>query len=300
MKTNKVLILGIDALEYDLVEEWDLKNLKQEEYGKTILPISRDDGYLYSEPATVIMWPCFITGILPKKMGIETVKIYPLNFLYKFYLKSLSPKDGEKRETIKDKSPYRKVMDKISDFIYSLHLSREPTRRDIKVPTMFETIPNSIHKHIPVYDNDVFPPYKKKIVETIENKTYMPIFEMECTREFNLRTKEVFEWLERKDEWNLFMQYFFVLDGVQHAFFNNTKKIAKFYIMFDEFVGKVRKKIDDDTLLLIVSDHGQHKGIHTTHGFYSVNKPLGLKNPKLIDFRWIIEERLEGKPITRS
>ena len=28
MKINKVLILGIDALEYDLIEEWDLKNPK--------------------------------------------------------------------------------------------------------------------------------------------------------------------------------------------------------------------------------------------------------------------------------
>ena len=32
----RVLILGIDALEYNLVEEWDLKYLKQKEYGKMI------------------------------------------------------------------------------------------------------------------------------------------------------------------------------------------------------------------------------------------------------------------------
>jgi len=41
MEVNKVLILGIDALEYDLVEKWDLKNLKQEEYSKPILPVIR-------------------------------------------------------------------------------------------------------------------------------------------------------------------------------------------------------------------------------------------------------------------
>ena len=182
-------------------------------------------------------------------------------------------------------------MDKISHIISQMKLSKPPIKEDIKTSSIFD-LPNSIHLHIPVYDADAFPPYKKRLVDAIEDKTYRPIFEMQCMEEFKQRTKEVFEWLERKDEWDLFMQYFFVLDAVQHVFYNNLKKIAKFYIMFDEFVGKVREEIDDDTLLLIVSDHGQKKGIHTNYGFYSVNKPLGLKNPKLIDFRWIIEEML--------
>jgi len=292
---SKILILGIDALEYNLVEEWDLKNLKQEEYGETILPLKREDGYFYSEPSTLIMWPSFITGSTPKKHGVDTIKIYPFNSLYKLYLTISSPSSEDHLTPIaSQKTLKRKLADKISHVISQMKLSREPIGADIKSSTMFD-IPNSIHLHVPVYDDDAFPSYKKKIVEAIENKAYMPIFEMECKKEFNQRTKEVFEWLERKDEWNLFMQYFFVLDGVQHAFFNNVKKIAKFYIMFDEFVGKVREKIDDDTLLLIVSDHGQHKGIHTTHGFYSSNKPLGLKNPELIDFRWILEGMLKNE-----
>jgi hypothetical protein len=34
---KRVVILGLDALEYDLVEKFDLKNLKQTEYGKIAL-----------------------------------------------------------------------------------------------------------------------------------------------------------------------------------------------------------------------------------------------------------------------
>ena len=45
----KVLILGIDALEYNRVIEWDLKHLKLKEFGKTEVPISRiwtyDNGF---------------------------------------------------------------------------------------------------------------------------------------------------------------------------------------------------------------------------------------------------------------
>jgi hypothetical protein len=90
------------------------------------------------------------------------------------------------------------------------------------------------------------------MIDAIGDNLYLPILEMMHKEEFNVRTKEVFDILE-KDDWQLFMQYFFLLDGVQHAFYNNTKKIARFYIMFDEFVGKVKEKIDDDTLLLIRS-----------------------------------------------
>jgi len=35
----RVMIIGIDALEYELVEKWNLNNLMQEEYGKVALPI---------------------------------------------------------------------------------------------------------------------------------------------------------------------------------------------------------------------------------------------------------------------
>jgi len=55
----RVLILGIDALEYNRVEEWDLKHLKQVEYGRTIVPLTNVKGE--NEPATVVVWPCFIT-----------------------------------------------------------------------------------------------------------------------------------------------------------------------------------------------------------------------------------------------
>lgn len=32
MNINKVLILGMDALEYNLVEQWDLKNLNNKKH----------------------------------------------------------------------------------------------------------------------------------------------------------------------------------------------------------------------------------------------------------------------------
>jgi len=284
--------LGIDALEYDLVEEWDLKNLKQEEYGKTELPLLPSQ-----EPATVIIWPCFITGKMPQEMGYTTIHTFP--FIIQEIVDSFSPiirkilVNYEAQDITEKKKGKQQLLDRLATLLNKLNLSHSPSRKDIRADTIFDNKDiNSIHLHVPVYDNDAFPAYRGNAVKAIEDKLYRPVMEIECYNGFKKRSLEVFKWLERKDKWELFMQYFFALDEIQHVFYNHPKKIAKFYIMFDEFVGKVREKIDDDTLLLIVSDHGQHKGIHTTHGFYSVNKPLGLKSPKLIDFRWRIEDIL--------
>ena len=298
MKINKVLILGIDALEYDLVEQWDLKHLKQREYGKTILPL-----YPWQYPATSIIWPCFITGKMPREMGYTTTKtyIYPFswvmdNIILKFRLLTRRNEKNGNQNTLRKNAFKRKFLDKLSEFFTKLNLSRPPHKQDIKASTIFDNQKiKSIHLHIPIYDKDAFLPYRKLVIDAISNDALKPIIEINCKKEFNQRTREVFDWFEKRKEWNLFMQYFFVLDAIQHVFYNNPKKIAKFYIMFDEFVEKLKQKLDDDILLLIVSDHGQKRGEHTKHGFYSVNKPLGLKNPKLIDFRWMIEKILKNK-----
>ncbi len=292
-EVNRVLILGIDAVEYDLVERWSLDNLKQEEYGRSRLPIEPEDGYLYGDPVTPIMWTSFIAGRPPKDHGVDTVKIYPLNSLYRWYLRHVGRQAGGDHFTPVEehKSTKRKMLDAVSDAIASLHLSREPGRKDIQSDTLFDDSWAN-HLHIPVYDDNAFPSYKKKIVKAIEEKAYRPIFEMACKEEFQQRSNEVMEWLDRRNDWRLLMQYFYVLDGVQHAFFYSDKKIARFYLMFDEFVGNLRRRLDDDTLLLIVSDHGQNRGVHTDHGFFSVNRQLGLDQPRFVDFRWIVEDIL--------
>jgi len=48
-------IIAIDGLEYTLVEEFDMQNLKQKYYGKT-------DISEFSESRTIVLWSSFITG----------------------------------------------------------------------------------------------------------------------------------------------------------------------------------------------------------------------------------------------
>lgn len=290
-KISKVIILGIDALEYDLIEKLDLRNLKQKEYGKTILPLSSGQ-----EPATEIIWPCFITGKEPEEMGYSSLNIYTKSLIPIIPL--INPVISKLFIDSKTKDGAQKIQGRLSILYISIMLLKKvglihkPTKEDIKADSIFDNKKiKSIHLHIPVLDRDDFPEYRKDIINVISEKTLHPIIEMKQKKEFKQRTKEVYEYI-KKNNWQLFMQYFYVLDGVQHTFYKNPKKIAKFYLMFDEFIKKLKEIINDETLLLIVSDHGLKKGVHTSYGFYSVNKKLGLKNPKLIDFRKIIEDKL--------
>jgi hypothetical protein len=51
-----IVVLAIDALEYDLVEKFHCRNLMQKFYGKT-------DISEFSEPRTMVLWSSFMTGM---------------------------------------------------------------------------------------------------------------------------------------------------------------------------------------------------------------------------------------------
>lgn len=277
----RVLILGIDALEYNRVEEWDLKHLKQAEYGKTIVPLTEIKGE--NEPATVIVWPCFITGEEPKRMGYDNIKIRENDWLDELYCK------------VKSRFP---KSERIFKYLHRKSKKTKRTRNDIKVPTMFEN-PNikSVHLHIPVYDNDAFPEYRGiGTFRAVGDTNYRKLYEEGCKQEFKKRTQEVFNLLNNSS-WDLAMQYFFLLDGIQHVFFNNKLKVMEYYMMFNDFVGKLKDCLPDNVMLLIISDHGQEKGLHTNYGFYSCDRKLGLDDkdldyPKIIDFKKIVEKQI--------
>ncbi|UCF08621.1 MAG: hypothetical protein JSW28_02720 [Thermoplasmata archaeon] len=50
-----ITVIAIDALEYELAEQFDLSHLKQTYYGKT-------DISEFSEPRTIVLWSSFMTG----------------------------------------------------------------------------------------------------------------------------------------------------------------------------------------------------------------------------------------------
>jgi len=188
--------------------------------------------------------------------------------------------------------------EKIFKYFHRKSRSTTPTRKDIKVPTLFDNKNiRSIHLHVPVYDNNAFPEYRGVgTYRAVSDKYYRKIYEKGCKEEFKERTQEVYNLL--KKDWDIAMQYFFLLDGIQHVFFKNKLKIMDYYMKFNMFIADLMKKINDDDVILIISDHGQERGIHTDYGFYSSNIKLGMKNPNISDFKELIEKMvLKNKKI---
>jgi len=290
----KVMILGIDALDYNLVNKWDLKNLKQNEYGKTIVPITED----LDEPATVIVWPCFITGKEPGEMGFISPVIYrqPFKWFFDHFYSPVTSSftDVHPNSILEKKNTKRLILDGISSILKKAGIYFQPTRVNIKAPTLFDNDSlKTAHFHIPVYDKDVFPEYRKQIVDVIMKRTSTSEFSKACKKTFYERCEELQTYLHQNKDWDLVMMYWFCLDAVQHAFYKNKLKIMDFYLLFNEFVGKLKNTLPEDVMILIVSDHGQEKGLHTNYGFYSCSKKLGLNNPKIIDFKRLIDDELK-------
>jgi hypothetical protein len=286
----RVLILGIDALEYDLVVEWDLQNLKQQEFGKVIVPITPSVG----EPATEIVWPCFITGKEPAEMGFTSPYLYrqPYKWFFDhFYGKKATWTDIHPDNILEQKTAKRHMLDKMSSIMTKIGMFYHPSRKDIKAPTLFDnTSLKTMHFHIPVYDKDCFPEYRKHIVEVLMKQIPASEYTQTVKQSFQERCNELTTYLKENKEWDVVMMYWFCLDAVQHAFFKNKLKIMDFYLLFNTFVGELKSLLPPDTVVLIISDHGQHKGIHSDHGFYSLNKKLGLKEPHITEFKTLIEK----------
>lgn len=46
----------------------------------------------------------------------------------------------------------------------------------------------------------------------------------------------------------------------------------------------LKEKLAKDTIVLSFSDHEMKKGLHTRHGFYSLNKRIKVGHPDITDF----------------
>ncbi len=74
---------------------------------------------------------------------------------------------------------------------------------------------------------------------------------------------DVFSHYLERDDWDLFFGVFMATDRVNHFLFreylNNGEyagAFLEFYRRLDEYIGAIRRQLDDDTTLLVASDHG--------------------------------------------
>jgi len=281
----EALVIGLDGLEHSLVEEYDLKNLKQVEYGKVDLLMKK-----YEEPLTPTIWCNFITGETSDVHGVKAIQKWRHPLLEKIYA-SLRSFD------VKHRGYWRGFLFNIFDrmSLFEMRGMRDFfTREDINCDTIFDDIDNSIAISIPSFNEDEINKELRRLV--VEGRKFK--LKKRAHEAFIERKKRFLNALKQKP--SLLMVHFFLLDLIQHMFHYDNEYIKKTYEIIDKFVGKVEEKLsNNEVFLLIVSDHGLLNGYHTLYGFYSCNEKLNLKNPKITDFSDVIRKKL-GVPSKRD
>ena len=262
MMPNKVFVIGLDGATLDLIRPWasegKLPHLAQ-------IMATGAFGKLRStiHPLTAPAWTSFMTGKNPGKHGI-------------FDFISLSPNSYNIR--------YNNALSRRSASLWKILSQADKKVISVNVPFTFP--PEEVNgilisgldtpstKSLFTYPPDVADDIKRHVGEYVimaqyrnSRRAYVSeIFRMIDSREATVK------YLMDKEPWDFFMVVFSATDVVQHTFWKYMDKshpqhvaqeaaefedvIYRVYQRMDQVIGRLLARLDDQTTLMIMSDHG--------------------------------------------
>ncbi len=288
---KNLLVLGLDSLEYSLVRDNDFKNLKQSKYGKLEINLPR--------LITPEIWTSFLTGKKPSEHGVRVWYANVLRFIGKL---KISDKIGKKfgfLQPLITKGNFT-VRDLLQSTVDPNTKFAEIMRGESGIRTVLDYAerPRLVLNPFSESKFDYGQKYerlRKKLVRSMEDSDEREELKEEMLEFYDGKKRAIIE--DVGLDWDFFITHIYISDVFQHIFWNDEKTIMNLYWDIDDFVGRVKEKIPDDTKVLILSDHGQEKGIHTPYGFFSYNESLvnwireqgndfdvDFDSPKITDF----------------
>ncbi|RLI39257.1 hypothetical protein DRO69_14475 [Candidatus Bathyarchaeota archaeon] len=283
----KLLVLGFDALEYNLVEKYRLNALKQKQYGKLFIPkecytktVDFFGNKVY-EPWTPYVWSAFLTGKTPKELGLKKENVVErsnrvINFVRKLVIKMhLEPmwmkyrklfgwavkKFGGKRE--------RLILDKEQTFLKDVD----------NLAINFPMLSSEWILDLPTSNlNEVVKKYWEQYFE-IKAKTLQAI---------------------KNNQHTVILSYTRLLDIIGELCYGDKLEMMKAYFEINDFVKQIHEILPRNAICLIVSDHGiepfnQKFGKHSDHAFWSLNIKTEWKPSSVTDFYAKLEKLLKGE-----
>ena len=287
----KVLIIGIDAATFDIIEPLvnkgllpTFKDLMQKgSFGKLISTIP---------PVTPPAWTSIVTGKNPGKHGVFDFYMPPCFGYNRCVLTTRANKAKTLWKLLSERGlkvgvlnvPLTYPPEEVNGFIvpgmqYALCTNQEFTYpREL----LFE-LKRVLGKYEVIW-GDLKSLYTNELDEFLDK--WEEILEIR---------KKATLYLMQKYSWNFFMVVFYVIDPIQHhfwKFFDKThplyepalaqkyeKVIPHFYQKLDESISEILRHVDENTTIIIVSDHGAGAEIKS---FY-LN--LWLKKEGLLRFK---------------
>lgn len=264
------VVLGFDGLEFELVEEFSLRNLKQKAYCK----LSLED---FPVPSTPLIWSSMLTGS-PVKDLIEEFMRFP---------RSLRWDKSWKMRLIRKITP-RRVRVFIGDkFLssYSPNVNVAGYLREKKIPTIFDEM-KSWTNGIPGYDVERKEARRRtRWIDALGNDEKERKILDSFRKKHDARVRDLFEVLQKKEEYSLFFFYDNWLDIAGHMEMGRKLRIMNKYLEVNSVVGKVKKRLDleGEDILYVVSDHGMkllgRRGDHSNYGFFSSSTGETIQKP---------------------
>lgn len=282
-----IVVLGIDGLEYDLVEEWDLKYIKQKAYTKTDLS---DFGVII----TPLIWAAMLTG--EKVEGIEKI------FLKRARFFSEKPKSIKKEEKqyITAKIAARLLPKSAKEWIIRNVLLNpfEKTSDYLikkKYRTVFDFFQNPWTNGVPSYGKNVADERVRRLMREASSG-HPEILYRESLKLFRVDREKLFEALSRNHDFIFWYTPF--LDEMEHFYIHRKMKLLKVYIDLNRMVKEVCDWIGDDGAVYVISDHGMvlvkssasgYFGEHSDHGFFSSSTGEIIRKPQ--DLYYLIRHK---------
>jgi len=269
---GKIIILGIDGLEYNLVNEWNLEYLKQKAYCKTDLSD-------FKMIVTPLIWGAILTG--QKIKEIEDMCLRRLKYVSK-HSKSSKPVWYSRLMT-------KILPKKLKQYIFKKHI---PNPYDVVLKrgytTLFSFFKRSWHNGIPSYGKKVANSESRKLTEQALKGDTSPLYNY-SKRIYEEEKKKLL--IALKKNYNLIFWYTSSLDTIEHFFITKKLKLMNFYLELNLLVKNIKEKLTENDIIYIISDHGMKQmgddiraGEHSNYGFFSsstgelIQKPHDLFN----------------------
>lgn len=292
-----VVVLGIDALDPDLLEQYEFPNLRLTETKR----ISTISSTANNEPSTHELWPTIITGLPPEEHGIQLDD----GLSWENPILRIGSRVGGK--VLPNSVRVRLgawLLDNTDEGNF-----RGPASYYEKhgIPTVFDDVeakPIGIPNYVVDRDDDDREHELRKNmgdlfqldldddtehhhVTSDPNEFYELCLEMSMIRIARVRRAL------RSERYELVFGYTSGLDLVGHIAYAEPGLQRRAYNEFDDFVGELRNDLGEDDELILVSDHGLQSGEHTDEAAISATNTQLIENVDgVLDIKSCIEAEL--------
>jgi len=297
----RVIVLGIDGLDANLVIRWRLKTFMQQYYGVHDVRVAvKSNDPLY----TPLIWAAFLLGKPAYSCGFDHKLItlrrdqwgYRLpRIFYRVRLKLFGTRNLGIRPILMKLKIYdiKRVIDKAHEIEALPEEALRYTFPEIAKSNGYRVWV----KEFPSYNDFRFAEWRARHSEFVGAPIEKILDELEKRYQYSFELLQ--EAIESADSHDLILYYTPIIDLANHKFYKprNIKYmtlLANYYKKMEKAVSEAVKQIPESALL-ILSDHGFDPKTqeHSSQGFWSINVKPPLFPKTILDFKSLILNLLE-------